>query len=501
MSDSIFSPLEDKPKGEAECVEELNAAWACLMIDPSECPCFEVASFSDSFPKEIRKQFYSAQAWLPATDAYFCEVANQRVCQHYDIMQSCCCTESTAIYRECYINKVLVWELPIPKPCEASCDDETLAAVVTTPSTTEYTAENVTEKDSNAAITVLAVVLSLLVLIIGIGAGAYFFSRKKVLRENQKQVGSERPSGDNEGIDRARQSSERETSISTVGSNMRRREAFGDEEVGIPTQAVEEDDASSTDHSTIKTVDVSTFCRSSYEDASLNIPAVDMTPSVYKQSKQQGQKKGMQLPSMASGVSESIHIVGTTNETEGTNSSKGMNGDKNKTKLLRTKERLKKERNETKASLAKLDRAIQHCERRIQESKSEEEQLDHDSCSARTRQEIKKDINEHKERILTLEENIQHYLGRFKETEEELRLFQRENPNLINENSWSSFPSYNLSPSPSEKRRRQNKRHSSDKYRRHANPSSSPIVSPMKSTTISKKKNGSKRMTKLPEDN
>lgn len=108
---------------ETECQFELEQSVVCVQTNPDLCGCFmDTSNLAESFPKEIRRQFYSAQAWLPPTDQYFCEVANQRVCQHYDVVQACCCNEFTTLYRECFINKYLVLELPIAGPCTAGCD-------------------------------------------------------------------------------------------------------------------------------------------------------------------------------------------------------------------------------------------------------------------------------------------------------------------------------------------------------------------------------------------
>jgi hypothetical protein len=398
MSDLIFAPLEDKPQ--ELCVDELNEAWECLMIDPSACPCFDVPSFADTFHKEIRKQFYSTQAWLPPTDTYFCEVANQRVCQHYDIMQSCCCNNVTTKYRECLINNILVWELPIPQPCTASCDKETVPEIVER-GEGPYETKSSTTGSNNKFVTMTLVIVLCIAMIIIIVAAALILIRYKRHNMILKKHASTRSLG-RQGISSSTINTTKKQSEKLEDDDSCQEKSEGNEvEDGIDHGTI--DDPSTSDHSTIKTAEVpSLYC---IEDGinTMDVPAVDMTPSIYQKSQKQ--------------------------ETNTTTACKNQ-------KLFQIKKQLKKERSETRSVLSKLDKAIRVCEERIERSKSHSEQLNAisaDSNSVTTREALKKDIKDSQEKIHRLEEAMKIYAQRLSETEVELERFRKDNPNLINE--------------------------------------------------------------------
>jgi hypothetical protein len=118
------NPGEDNPDSFLEpCEAELFEANACVQANSEDgCDCFDPGTFVTTFAKQIRQQFYSAMAFVPVTDPEFCTVANQRVCDHFGIMQSCCCQMQTTAYRQCLFDTILVKELPVPDGCKDICE-------------------------------------------------------------------------------------------------------------------------------------------------------------------------------------------------------------------------------------------------------------------------------------------------------------------------------------------------------------------------------------------
>jgi hypothetical protein len=118
------NPSEDNPNSFLEpCEAELFEANVCVQANSEDgCECFDPGTFLTTFAKQIRQQFYSAMALVPVTDPDFCSVANQRVCDHFGVMQSCCCQMQTTAYRQCLFDTVLVKELPVPDDCKDICE-------------------------------------------------------------------------------------------------------------------------------------------------------------------------------------------------------------------------------------------------------------------------------------------------------------------------------------------------------------------------------------------
>jgi hypothetical protein len=281
------------------------------------------------------------------------------------------------------------------------------------------------DKKNNVTITLSVVLGTVMVLFLVVALRYYHLGRNRgpKRKPSKHSMGpSERDSNDEPAA------CTRDVSSSTISTTRKQTEPFEENDIEVADPSHADDDSSESDHSTIKTMDASCLYIEDGVNNSTNVPAVDMTPSVYHKHQKQSHKP----------------------ETTETNQ-----------KLLQMKERLKKERRETKSVISKLDGAIRICERRIELSKLHAKRLgdvSDDSQSVTTREALRKDITESNDKINRLEETIALYSKRLKETEAELRRFRKVNPSLVRESSWSTFPDTSSYLSPSDKKRRRSTR-------------------------------------------
>jgi hypothetical protein len=94
------------------------------VIGPFECDCFDTSTaFQGDFIEKTRSSFLSSQAFVSPQDPGFCEAANQKVCDYYQVNQSCCCQFETEAARICLVERVLPNELmtPLIEPCANDC--------------------------------------------------------------------------------------------------------------------------------------------------------------------------------------------------------------------------------------------------------------------------------------------------------------------------------------------------------------------------------------------
>jgi hypothetical protein len=116
MADETFVTFEA-----GSCSTLLMEANVCVQVAPFGCDCFNSETFVEDFPRLLRKNFFSALAFVTVTEPAFCDAANQMVCDHYQTTQSCCCERQTEAYRKCFFNTVLVDEVPMTTSCEDTC--------------------------------------------------------------------------------------------------------------------------------------------------------------------------------------------------------------------------------------------------------------------------------------------------------------------------------------------------------------------------------------------
>lgn len=428
------------------CIQEMNMASSCMEANIDDCGCFYegIVAFRQEFPKEIRKQFYSAQAWLPSTDLYFCEVANQRVCRNYQTVQSCCCIAQTTAYKDCFINNVLIYELPIPSGCLSTCESTVeLRPDVTGGETVikEIYYDNDTNQNSTIITAVLASVLGLFV-VVGTILGIRYCQKKKRKNEIKNGVGdaTKSPTLD---------SSSQEGSSSTKKNINAAEEGMCIHDDDIVTPDDEEDgseSSDSSDNSTIQTQEL-THPRSFGDMMSLEskTPAVDVTPSIYqaKEKKKHRSKsssyamspsKPGRIEEEEGGGTESQSRTASYNVHELIGSSGGKvypteAGDIHNP-LNRSVDDVKKDRDGTKEILYRLKTTQAELQRLMEKSTTEAMELPGDDpMSEWSRNEIMKELHEIKTKMMHLQDAKEFYENQLASFKTELKLLRLENSN------------------------------------------------------------------------
>jgi hypothetical protein len=105
-------------------LNEFSDANVCLQVNgPANCDCYDdINAFPTSFPQVMQMSFSSAQAFAFPSDPFFCDTANERVCDDFKRDFACCCQDEVEAYRKCLFNKVFVPAVPdIQGTCEDSC--------------------------------------------------------------------------------------------------------------------------------------------------------------------------------------------------------------------------------------------------------------------------------------------------------------------------------------------------------------------------------------------
>lgn len=431
---------------EATCVVEMNDSVACLQRNEDSCACFDFPRFRENFPKELRKQFYSAQAWLPATDLAFCEVANQRVCQHNEVMQSCCCTEATTRYKDCYINNVLIYELPIPGGCQATCE----STLELSPTVTGADGEVVTVvyKNGNNTLFVAIVGALLGLLVIGGSIGGYFMCRHY---QQKKQKEDPRNKGASDGYPTIARTSLEESYTGHEYPDYVERGVMSMDDDGEKSTSDE-----SYDNSTIRTKELSH--PQAFSDSLTNSPiqAVDITPSVHLAKEKRTSatthpqliptiqeeevsadgpnflgfqckpptKDCLPLVNLASRqkLSSFLIIPLTAASFQGTSTWTGS--------YKRTIEEVKKDRENTNQILSRLQATREDLQKLIEKSKAEAKSLScQDPMSEWSRNEIAKEIKEIKLKLKQLDQAKTYYEGHLDLIKGELKLLRQESVN------------------------------------------------------------------------
>jgi hypothetical protein len=106
------------------CFNEFSNANFCLQVNgPANCECYDdIDAFPTAFPQAMQVTFSSAQAFAFPSDPFFCDTANERVCDNFKRDFACCCQGEVEAYRKCLFNKVFVPAVPdIQGTCEDSC--------------------------------------------------------------------------------------------------------------------------------------------------------------------------------------------------------------------------------------------------------------------------------------------------------------------------------------------------------------------------------------------
>jgi hypothetical protein len=162
--------------GTRQCQTELTEAFICTQVlGPAECDCFDPAAFTTAFEQQTRESFLGTQAFVSTVDPSFCSLANDQVCDYYEMNQSCCCQYETEQYRKCLFETVLVNELqaPLAEPCKNTC------------------AMNGSGGGGGGDSTTLIVAVAAVVVVIALAGGGYFYCRRrrqKTTRSAEKQV-------------------------------------------------------------------------------------------------------------------------------------------------------------------------------------------------------------------------------------------------------------------------------------------------------------------------
>ena len=154
------------------CSAEFRAAFICLNTQPpSLCGCFgaDVTTFEEDMQRTARENFLGAMAFAAPQDPAFCDVANDRVCQYYQTEQSCCCQAETELARRCFVENVVINEMPMPlsAPCPNDCSPKL-------------------KEDGGGGGSAGVVIAILLILMLLGGGGAFWWRRRKLQREGKE---------------------------------------------------------------------------------------------------------------------------------------------------------------------------------------------------------------------------------------------------------------------------------------------------------------------------
>jgi hypothetical protein len=442
------------------CTQEMNTAVTCLQQNIDECGCFVngVVSFRDDFPRDIRKQFYSAQAWLPSTDLFFCEVANQRVCRNYETVQSCCCTEQTTSYKDCFINNVLIYELPIPSGCYSTCESTVeLRPDVAGGGAVEVVYTNDSNKNSTILVVVLAGVLGI-VLIVGALIGFRYQKKKWIKRKNEVEKSARSEVAGSSGLSRRKSKSSptlKDGSTSEEESSSKKQLGLAEEGMVDPCgnsgrrnsqdQAIDrsESSESSDDNSTIRTKEM-TYPRSFDDGMSLpsNTAAVDLTPSIYQAKRKSGGGSNLMLSPRPSRINEEGDGQEEGQESRNSYSVHGLLGSLGKnlpsnggscsqSPVQRTVDDVKKDRDDTKDVLLRLETTQVELQRLMEKSKAEALALSgNDPMSEWSRNEITKELREIKVKMMQLQDAKKFYETQLATFKTELKLLKLEDSSL-----------------------------------------------------------------------
>mmetsp|Transcript_4270 Transcript_4270/g.10678 ORF Transcript_4270/g.10678 Transcript_4270/m.10678 type:complete len:598 (+) Transcript_4270:221-2014(+) len=474
IDEDLFAPSQENPMEEEAapavvsqavvateyntCIQEMNVVSSCMEASIDDCGCFYegIVAFRQEFPREIRKQFYSAQAWLPSTDLYFCEVANQRVCRNYQTVQSCCCTEQTTAYKDCFINNVLIYELPIPSGCYSTCEStvELRPDVAGGPTVVEeINYDNDTNQNSTIITAVLASVLGVFVVVGTILFIRYCQRKKrknKIKNKNGVVDATKSPTLD---------SSSQEGSSSTKKNIKAAEEGMCIHDDNIVSFDDDKEDGSessdSSDNSTIQTKEM-THPRSFGDMMSLasKTPAVDVTPSIY----QAKERKKHHIKSSSYAISPSR--PGKIEEEQGGGTgSQSRTASYNVHELIgssggkvyptagdihnpanRSIEDVKKDRDGTKEILYRLKTTQAELQRLMEKSTAEAMELpEDDPMSEWSRNEIMKELHEIKTKMMHLQDANEFYENQLASFKTELKLLRIENSNTQLKESLKSM--------------------------------------------------------------
>mmetsp|Transcript_4271 Transcript_4271/g.10682 ORF Transcript_4271/g.10682 Transcript_4271/m.10682 type:complete len:593 (+) Transcript_4271:221-1999(+) len=479
IDEDLFAPSQENPMEEEAapavvsqavvateyntCIQEMNVVSSCMEASIDDCGCFYegIVAFRQEFPREIRKQFYSAQAWLPSTDLYFCEVANQRVCRNYQTVQSCCCTEQTTAYKDCFINNVLIYELPIPSGCYSTCEStvELRPDVAGGPTVVKEIHYDSDTNQKNTIITVLLASVLGVFVVVGTILGIRYCQRKK--RKNKIK--------NKNGIIDATKSPTLDSSSQEGSSSTKKNIKAAEEGMCIhDDDVVSSDDgkedgsepSDSSDNSTIQTKEM-THPRSFGDMISLasKTPAVDVTPSIYqaKEKKKHHSKSsscamspskpgrieeegGGGTGSQSRTVSYNVHeLIGSSGGKVYPTEPGDIHNPAN-----RSIDDVKKDRDGTKEILYRLKTTQAELQRLMEKSTAEAMELpENDPMSEWSRNEIMKELHEIKTKMMHLQDANEFYENQLASFKTELKLLRLENSNTQLKESLKSMEDRN----------------------------------------------------------